>query len=351
MPDGDEKRRKAPGNAPVRMKDIAQDLGLSTVTISKVLRGHSDIGEETRKRVLKRMEELNYKPNFAARALITGRTWTVGLVVPDLLHPFFAQVAKAISAGIRSHGYSLMITSSEEDPELERQEIEQLLARRVDAMVVASAQWTVESFRQIEARGVPLILIDRRVAGLETNFVGVDDEAVGTLATEHLIEQGCGRIAHIRGPETSTALGRLEGFKRALAAHGMEALPGHIISIGDSGDDRGEPGGYEAAKKLLSLTPTPDGIFCFNDPIALGVMRAILDAGLHIPEEIAVVGCGNVLYSDFLRVPLTSIDQDSTEIGSHAAAMALSLMSEKEWTSPKTELVSPRLVVRASTMR
>lgn len=115
-----EDERKVRKSTPVRLKDIARDLGLSTVTISKVLRGNSDISEETRKRVLKRMKEMHYQPNFAARALITGRTWTIGLVVPDLLHPFFAQVAKAISAEIRRHGYSLMITSSEEDPELAR---------------------------------------------------------------------------------------------------------------------------------------------------------------------------------------------------------------------------------------
>jgi LacI family transcriptional regulator len=116
-------------------------------------------------------------------------------------------------------------------------------------------------------------------------------------------------------------------------------LPEHIVCIGTSGDDRGEPGGYEAAMKLLGLNPRPDGIFCFNDPIALGAMRAILDAGLRIPDDIAVVGCGNVLYSDFLRVPLTSIDQDSSAIGAQGSAR------------PKTVLVSPRLVVRASTLR
>ena len=337
--------------APVRMKDIARDLGLSTVTISKVLRGHSDISEETRKRVLKRMEELNYQPNLAARALITGRTSTIGLVVPDLLHPFFAQIAKAISAGIRGQGYSLIITSSEEDPDLERQEIEQLLARRVDVMLIASAQWTVESFRRIEERQVPYILIDRCFVGLVANFVGVDDEAVGTIATNHLIEQGCQRIAHIRGPETSTALGRVEGFRRALAARQMAAIPEHIVSIGNSGDDRGEPGGYEAAQKLLSTKQRPDGIFCFNDPIALGAMRAILDAGLRIPEDVAVVGCGNVLYSDFLRVPLTSVDQDSAAIGRIAAELALTLVGSKTTLRPKTELINPKLVVRASTLR
>jgi LacI family transcriptional regulator len=272
-------------------------------------------------------------------------------VVPDLLHPFFAQVAKAISAGIRGQGYSLIITSSEEDPELEQREIEQLLARRVDVMLIASAQSTVESFRRIEERNIPYVLIDRYFAGLAANFVGVDDEAVGMLGTRHLIEQGCRRIAHIRGPETSTALGRLKGYKKALAAHKLKAAPEQVISIGTSGDDRGAPGGYEATKKLLSLNPQPDGIFCFNDPIALGAMRAILDAGLRIPEDIAVVGCGNVLYSDFLRVPLTSVDQDSAAIGKYAAELALSLVGAKEPQRPKTELVNPTLIVRASSLR
>ena len=126
-----------------RLKDIAEDLGLSVVTISKVLRNHPDIGEETRKRVLKRMKELNYQPNFAARSLITGRSWTIGLIVPDLLHPFFAQIAKEISVDVRKKGYNLFISSSDEDPVLEQEEIAQLLARRVDVMLIASAQWTV----------------------------------------------------------------------------------------------------------------------------------------------------------------------------------------------------------------
>jgi LacI family transcriptional regulator len=348
---GKDEEAKGRRSTPVRLKDIARDMGLSTVTISKVLRGHSDISEETRKRVLKRMKEMNYQPNFAARALITGRTWTIGLVVPDLLHPFFALVAKAISAGIRGQGYSLMITSSEEDAELEQQEIDQLLARRVDAMVIASAQWTVESFRAIEERRIPYVLIDRRFIGLPANFVGVDDEHVGMIGTDHLIDQGCRRIAHIRGPETSTALGRLEGYRRSLAAHCMEPLPGYIVSIGSSGDDRGEPGGYQKTRELLAMQERPEGIFCYNDPVALGAMRAILDAGLRIPEDIAVVGCGNVLYSDFLRVPLTSIDQDSSAIGKIAAELALSLVGAKGLVRPRTQLVSPRLIVRASSLR
>ena len=334
-----------------RLKDIAQDLGLSVVTVSKVLRDHPDIGAETRKRVLKRMKELDYQPNLAARALVTGQTWTLGLVVPDLLHPFFAEIAKVISTEIRKHGYSLLIYSSDEDPELEAQEIRQLLARRVDVMMIASAQWTLDSFRQIEERKTPFILLDRKLQNLDANFIGVDDEAVGAMATEHLIEQGCRRIAHIRGPEVSTASGRLAGYRRVLASYNLTPMPGHIVSLGLSGDSRGERGGYDAAKKLLATKPCPDGLFCFNDPSAMGAMRAIIDAKLRIPEDVAVVGCGNLSFTDFLRVPLTSVDQGSEEIGSRAAALALTLARKRGNARPRAELIAPHLVVRASSLR
>lgn len=336
---------------PARLKDIAHDLGLSVVTVSKVLRDHPDISDATRKRVLKRMKELNYQPNLAARSLFTGQTWTIGLVVPDLLHPFFAQIAKAISAEVRKHGYSLFISSSDDDPELEKQEIRQLLARRVDVMLIASAQWAVESFRQIEEQKIPYILLDRQLAALEANFVGVDDKAVGILATSHMIDQGCLCIAHIRGPEVSTAIGRLEGYKEALASHQMAPLPGHIVSTGASGDSRGERGGYEATTKLLANRKRPDGIFCFNDPVALGTMRSIIDAGLRIPEDVAVVGCGNLSYSDLLRVPLSSMDQGSEKIGKHAATLALKLAHNKAPMRPRSELIPPHIVVRASSLR
>jgi LacI family transcriptional regulator len=334
-----------------RLKDIAQDLGLSVVTISKVLRNHPDIGERTRERVLKRMKELNYQPNFAARSLIAGRTWTIGLVVPDLLHPFFAQIAKGISVEVRRKGYSLFISSSDEDPALEREEIAQLLARRVDVMLVASSQWTVESFRQFEEQKVPFILLDRQFPGFESNFVGVDDTAVGVLATSHLIEQGCRRIAHIRGPEISTAIGRLNGYKQALASHQIAPLASRVVSIGPSGDHVGDKAGYAAAVKLLALKPRPDGIFCFNDPVALGTMRAIFNTGLRVPEDIAVVGCGNLSYSDFLRVPLTSVDQNSKMIGKIAATQALKMAESKTPVPRKSALVAPQLVVRASSLR
>src|SRR5258708_28426517 len=188
---------------PVRMKDIAQELGVSVVTVSKVLRNHSDISLETRERVLRAMKEQNYRPNLAARALVTGRSFIVGLVVPDLVHPFFGVVAKGLSKALRKKDYNLVLASSEEDPALEREEIEQMLARRVDAIAVASSQTSTESFQRIEEHGTPFILIDRKFPGMDANFIGVDDEAVGVQVTEHLIQAGCRRIAHIGGPGVS----------------------------------------------------------------------------------------------------------------------------------------------------
>jgi len=213
----------------VRMRDIARDVGVSIITVSKVLRNHPDVAEETRHRILARVQELDYRPNLAARTLATGRTYLVGLIVPDLLHPFFAEIAKSLSDVLRKSGYYLIISSSEEDPDLEKQEIHQLLSRQLDTLIIASCRSTVELFFRIEKEKTPYILIDRSLPGLSANYVGVDDVAVGRLATKHLINVGCKRIAHIRGPETSPGVRRLEGYKEALAQTGIKVNDDYII--------------------------------------------------------------------------------------------------------------------------
>ena len=332
------------------MKDIAQSLGVSVVTVSKVLRNHSDISAETRKRVLQRMKELNYHPNPAARALVTGRTNLIGLVVPDLLHPFFAQVAKAISARLRSQEFSLIIASSEDDPQLEKREIEQILARRVDALIVASTQPNGENIRRIEESQMPCVLLDRNIPGSSASFVGNDDVMAGSLGTGHLVEVGCRTIAYLGGSSVSTAVDRQAGYVATLAKHGL-SLPSQYLVAHQSSDDSGEASGYQGMKHLLTLRPMPDGVFCHNDTIAMGAMRAILDAGLRIPQDVAIVGCGNFDYDDLLRIPLTSIDQDSEGLGLNAAKLAIGLTKRKP-NAPRKDLLMPvRLVVRASTNR
>jgi LacI family transcriptional regulator, galactose operon repressor len=332
------------------MKDIARDLGVSVVTVSKVLRNHSDIGEQTRKRILQRMKEVNYQPNPAARTLVSGRTNLVGLIVPDLIYPFFAQVAKGISAKLRAQEYSLIISSSEDDPNMERREIDQMLARRVDALILASVQSSAESLNKMQDQGIPCVLLDRKLPGVSANFVGIDDVNAGMMATNHLIEIGCRTIAHIGGSDVSTALDRQSGYSIALAQRGLGLPPEYIVKYGH-GDDAGDATGYNSMKQLLQLKPRPDGVFCNNDPIAMGALRAILDAGLQIPKDIAVVGCGNVHYDDLLKVPLTSIDQDSKGLGTSAAKLALSIIKQKSKSTPRSVLLEPKLVVRASSQR
>jgi len=334
----------------ITMKDIARDLGVSVVTVSKVLRNHSDISTATRKRVQQRVKELNYLPNPAARALLTGRTNLIGLIVPDLVHPFFSQIAKGISAGLRSKEYGLIISSSEDDPQLERREIDQMLARRVDALILASTQSNADSVKRIQDQKVPYILLDRKIADLEANFVGINDVTAGTQATTHLIEIGCKTIAHIGGSRVSTALDREAGYSMTLAKHGL-SLPPQYVAAGAHMDDSGDTSGYEGMKQLLACDPRPDGVFCGNDPIAMGAMRAIIEAGLKIPQDVAVVGCGNLHYDDLLLVPLTSIDQDSAGLGAGAAKLALSLVKNQSKAPLKTILLESKLVVRASSQR
>ena len=331
-----------------RMKDIARDLGVSVITISKVLRNHPDVGDETRERVLARVKELDYRPNLAARSLVTGRTYLVGLVVPDLLHPFFAEIAKSLSEALRQSGYYLIVSSSDEDPDLEEQEINQLLARRLDTLIIASCRSTVELFFRIEKQKTPYVLIDRSLPGLSANFVGVDDEAVGMLATKHLIEMGCKRIAHIRGPQTSPGNRRVEGYKRALTQSSLKLIDDYIITE-PKGDVETRQRGAEAMRQLLTLQPRPDAVFCFNDPMAMGAMNYALDQGVRIPEDIAIIGCGNLHYDDALSVPLSSIDQHSRRIGQEAARIALAILNSKIPPKPENVVLQPELVVRKST--
>jgi LacI family transcriptional regulator, galactose operon repressor len=333
---------------PVTMMDIAKDLKVSVVTVSKVLRNQGRISEATRKRVLRRAKELNYQMNWVARSLVTRRTFTIGLLLPEFAHPFFAEIARAVAQTVRPQGYHVVISSFEEDPELEVSEADSLLARQVDGLIIASSQppRCLQMFKRVQQRKTPFVLIDRPVAGLRACFVGVDNRALGALATEHLIERGCGRIAHLRGPEVGIAEERLAGYRCALAHHGRRAPSGYIV-VGGHGDGSG----YEGMRRMLNLRPLPDGVFCFNDPVAIGAMKAILEAGLKLPDDISVVGAGNVHYSEVLAVPLTTIDQGTCQIGVLAAELLLARIASKRSMPPRKILIPPKLVERESTRR
>jgi LacI family transcriptional regulator len=332
-------------SAAVRLKDIARELNVSVMTVSKVVRGCADVGAETRSRVLAKIKELNYQPNWVARSLAARRTFMIGLVVPDLMHSFFAEIAKGVAESIRPLGYDVVICNSEENGEVESSEVERLLARQVDGLVIASAQppSSTDLFERIDARGVPYVLIDRRFPGVQAPYIGGDDEQIGRLATRHLIERGCQRIAHIAGPPLTPGAGRLKGYREALAAAGLSVPAGYVVEAHDDAT------GYEAARALLAVRPRPDAIFGYNDPTAAGAMKAVLEAGIRIPEEIKVIGVGNVHYSDLLRVPLSTIDQGSASIGRQAAEILMKAIAAKRRKALKTVLIEPALIAREST--
>jgi LacI family transcriptional regulator len=327
----------------VRMKDIARDLGISPMAVSKALRNHSDIGAETKERVLKRAAELNYRVDWVARSMVTGRTYLVGLVVPDLMQTFFAEVATALTAALSPAGYFLLISDTHERAAEEAANIDVLVSRKIDGLIIASAQRVGTALEKMK---VPYVLIDRRISGLDANYVGTKNEDIGSLATEHLIEQGCRRIAHLRGPMLSTAVGRLRGYRRTLEKHGLAIREDFIVEAGHQ-----DTTGYEAMKKLLAQTPRPDGVFCFNDPVAIGAIHAILDAGLSVPQDIAVIGAANMRYSDILRVPLSTVDQCTADMGQQAAQVLLESIAAKKPPKPRQIVIPPRLIVRASSLR
>jgi LacI family transcriptional regulator len=332
----------------VRLKDIARDLGVSVVTVSKVLRGNADIGEETRKRVLKRMKELNYQPNMMARGLASGRTYTVGLVVPDLVHPYFAEFAKSLSGVLRMSNRALILASSEEDPDVERQEIRTLLNRGVDVLMIASCQANLRNFYELGDDRTPYILFDRNFPHLAAHFVGSDDVLVGEMATNHLIEIGRRRIAHIGGKNSSPSLDRLRGYRNALAAAGLPSRDSFVVTR-ERVEESGDRVGFQLMQDLLKLEPRPDAVFCYNDLTAVGAIDATLQAGLRVPQDIAFVGCGNLRYANYLRVPLSSIDHGTAELGRIAGQLALDLSAKPE-QEPRSVLLPSTLIARESTI-
>jgi LacI family transcriptional regulator len=332
----------------VRLKDIADELGVSIVTVSKALRDRPDIAKATKIKILEHVKRMNYRPNLTARSLVTGRSFLIGLVVPDLIHPFFSEIAKALSTTLRKKDYFLIVSSSDSDPTLEQQEIEHMLAHRLDCYVVASCQHDAEPFRKISDTGVPLILLDRSFSGYPCNFVGINDRLVGQMAAEHLIEQGCRRIAHIRGPDTNVGNRRAEAFLETMQRHGLDVPQEYVIAGGEAGGSVGEERGKRAMDAVLALKPRPDALFCFNDTIAVGAMFRAFEVGVRIPQDMAIVGCGNYHYSSKLRVPLSSVDQRAAEIGERTAKMIISQLEKAAPVRPRSVVLEPRLIVRAS---
>lgn len=334
-----------PIGRPVTMADIARDLGISKVAVSKALAGHTDISEATRKRVAQRARELGYVPNTTWRTLRYHRSHLIGIVVPSVIDSFFGEMVEGVGRVFERTGYQAIVAVSGEQPDREVREIEALMARQVEGLIIASCQRrdTFGIFDRIRRRGLPFVVVDRHIEKLETCFVGVDNLALGKLVTEHLIACGRKRIAHLCGPNTSPGILRVRGYEAALTAAGLEIRPGYVVGGGERREVVAP-----AMRSLLERPDPPDAVFCYNDLAAVEAMRVIAAAGLRVPEDIALAGVGNNRYSDVLSAPLTTVDQSTELMGERAAELLLKWLTTRRIPNPGTARLPLRLIVRES---
>ncbi|HXT30744.1 MAG TPA: LacI family DNA-binding transcriptional regulator [Vicinamibacterales bacterium] len=330
------------------MKRIAGELGVSITTVSKVLNNREDIGHATRARVLAKVAELGYQPNAVARSLTLRRTHTIGVVIPDLMHSFFVEIVAGLEAAASARGYGLLLCSSNEDPAKERQELDMLRQRQVDGIVLgsANASGNTDLLERLTSLGIALVMIDRDDhPDVRCDRVVTDDHEVGRLATAHLVDQGRRAIAHITGTQVVHAKRRAEGYRAALKAAGMKARTDWVVRGGFKEGD-----GYRGMKKLLTMKPRVDAVFAANDPSAIGAMKAIWDAGLRVPDDIAIVGAGDIALGDLLRVPLTTVSWSREEQGRTAAELLLDRIDADPDAPARARrvVIPPHIVVRRS---
>ncbi len=330
--------------------DIARALGVSAMTVSRALRGSAEVSEKTRKKVLRCAQDMGYRPNRWARSLVTQKTAIIGIVVPDISHSFFAEVTRGIEDVLSGAGYNILLCDSRLSAEKEIDEIGMLVDSRVEGLIVASEQQqdAPEVFKKLRQSGIPFVLVDRFFPRCNFPAVLVDDTAVARLATEHLIELGHRKIAHIQGPGISPACLRLNGYK--------EALKHHRIPLNSSWIVPGRfdiPSGREAMHKIIDSGSVPSAVFAANDPMAIGALYACRDAGLQVPGQISVVGAGNIEGAHHPNPFLTTIDWPRQELGRAAATLLLEATSRAEVSKepPEIRVFPPRLLIRQSTAR
>jgi LacI family transcriptional regulator len=341
---GVQKRSSAPGGT--RLKDVANALGLSISTVSAIAQGRPNFNQKTRQRVLRKIEELHYRPNSLARGLALQKTHVLGIVVPNLSRPFFPHVLDGIDKITYAAGYDLVVFNTDDDPAREERGLATLLGRQVDGIMLASARDGRKngSWKWSEKLPVPFVLIDRFFPSVP--FVGADDERIGLMATNHLIEQGYKSIAHLAAPNVVTGFGRYRGYLKALRDAGMRVQR----ELAPNVPWREFDGGYEGAKQLLALRHRPDAIFAVNDLVGVGAMVAMLDLGIRIPEDCGLIGVGNVRFGEFLRVSLSTLNLHPLDVGKTAASILLKLIQGEPPPSAPIFL-PPKLIVRESSRR
>lgn len=331
----------------ITIKDVAQRAGVSVTTVSRVINHSGYVGETAQERVTKAMEELNFQPSHLARGLVSGKTSTIGLLIPDVTNPFFSDIARGIEDAAIANGYTTILCNSDWKREREIMYLDILRSRWADGVIIAGSRSGEEAINKATA-GLPVVLVDRQ-ASPRRSSVWMDNEKGGRLATSHLVNIGCRHLVHISGPEDSPAANaRRLGFETVVTESRARysSLRGELIQ----GNFRYE-GGYEIGLSLLRSKDRPDGIFAANDLMAVGILQAARFCGIEVPDELAVVGYDNIALSDYVFPSLTTISQPGYAMGRAAFQLLLNQLTLGGNYKAEQQEFEPQLILRGSTAR
>jgi LacI family transcriptional regulator len=329
----------------VTLRDVGKRAGVSAMTVSRVINGRHGVDAETQRRVEEAIAELDYVPNRIARGLISRKTQTIGLIVPDVVNPFFAPVVRGAETAARRAGYRVLLCNSEGDLRLEREYIEDLVAHRVEGLLLAPANDNSRhSIFPLLRGGFPLVLLDRSLPDSECDLV-VSDSATGARRlTEHLISVGHRVIAHLTdADDTSTGRERLRGYREALAGAGIPFREDLVFSTTVD-----QIGGYRATQQVLGHDPMPTAIFTVNNMTVVGAMQALRERGLTVPDDMALVCFDDVEHLAVLSPFLTVVDQPAETLGSLGAQLLLERIAGKAGPRSRRIVLQTDLVVRLS---
>jgi LacI family transcriptional regulator len=331
----------------VTIRDVARVAEVHPGTVSRALNEQTRalVNQETAERVLRAAEQLGYRPNPIARGLKTNRSFTVGVLLPDLTNPLFPPIVRGIEDRLGEAGYTSLIVNTDNDPERERSQMEAMRARQVDGFIAATARLDGEILAEVAAGGAPLVLVNRSLEDASVPAVTVDDRRGSGLAVAHVAELGHRAVGHVAGPQNlSTGHRRHLGFLEAMQRHGL-ATPSEYVTLAGAFT---EADGARACLELLSQTPRVTAIVAANDRLAIGCYDALETLGLSCPGDVSIVGFNDMPFVDRLRPPLTSVRVPQREIGMVAADLLLRQLSDG--APPYGEiLLQPTLTVRGST--
>ncbi|MEM1137030.1 MAG: LacI family DNA-binding transcriptional regulator [Bacteroidota bacterium] len=329
------------------LKDIATELGVSTSTVSRALHDHYSIGKATREKVKKLAKQWGFKPNPAALSLLNNRTKSIGIIIPEIIQPFYALSISGMEAEATKRGYHLLVCQSLESYQKELQALNALINSRVDGIVVCYSTETTDfsHITSLHEQTVPLVLFDRIIEGLDTYQVISDDFHGAYLLTKNLLLSGYKRIAHITGPkQMSVSRNRLNGYVEAHKKAGIFPPDNYIkVSTLEKASTR------KVTEQLLVLPKKPDAIFAINDPAAMEVIQVLKANNIRIPEEIAVAGFDNQQVTEYLSPTLTTVKQQAESMGKEAIKMIVSQIEGSKTT--KVRSFETKLIVRESSYR